>query len=215
MTVKTADRVREEAHGSAGAPPGRASDRFAELPIARAALTFASARHAGQYRAVDHAPFIAHPIAVGRLLARDRQPDEVIAAGLLHDLLEKTATTSTELRRLFGSDLARLVESVSDDLSIGDYAARKRELRDRVAHGGRSVCAIFAADKISTVPELAMRPARQRGEPRARRLAHYRASRDMLRRVAGDLALVQLLDAELERLVTSADGTRPERGVVS
>jgi (p)ppGpp synthase/HD superfamily hydrolase len=216
MTVKTADRVPEEAHGSAGARPGRASDRFAGLPIARAALTFASARHAGQYRAVNHAPFIAHPIEVGRLLARDPQPDEVIAAGLLHDLLEKTATTSTELRRLSGSDLVRLVESVSDDPSIGDYATRKRELRDRVAHGGPSVCAIFAADKISKVRELAMRSAPQRGEPRARaKLAHYRASRDMLRRVAGDLALVQLLDVELQRLETSADGTRPERGVVS
>ena len=36
------------------------------------------------------------------LLRRDGQPDEIIAAGLLHDILEKTATTSAELQRLFG-----------------------------------------------------------------------------------------------------------------
>ena len=89
--------------------------------MAQAALKFASARHAGQYREIDHAPFIAHPIEVGRLLHCDGQPDEVIAAGLLHDLLEKTATTSPELQRRFGARIARLVESVSDDPSIDDY----------------------------------------------------------------------------------------------
>ncbi len=70
-----------------------ASDRFAGLPIAQAALEFASTRHANEYREFDGAPFIAHPIEVGRLLDRHGQPDDVIAAGLPHDTLEKTATT--------------------------------------------------------------------------------------------------------------------------
>jgi HD domain len=74
----------------------RATAQFAGLPITQAALRFASARHAGQYREIDHAPFIAHPIEVGSLLRRDGQPDETIAAGLLHDVLEKTATTSAD-----------------------------------------------------------------------------------------------------------------------
>ena len=112
----------------------RATAQFAGLPIAQAALRFAFARHAGQYREIDHAPFIAHPIDVGSLLRRDDQPDEIIAAGLLHDVLEKTATTSAELHRRFGARIALLVESVSDDPAIIDYKSRKRELRDRVAH---------------------------------------------------------------------------------
>ena len=103
--------------------------------MAQAALKFASARHANQYREIDHAPFIAHPIDVGSLLRGDGQPDEVIAAGLLHDVLEKTGTTRAELQRRFGARIAGLVESVSDDPSIDDYGSRKRELRDRVAHG--------------------------------------------------------------------------------
>jgi (p)ppGpp synthase/HD superfamily hydrolase len=205
MPEETLDPLRDEVPGSLAARvrSRRASDPFAGLPIAHAALTFASARHAGQYRAVDHTPFIAHPIEVGRLLDRDGQPDEVIAAGLLHDVLEKTATTSTELRRLFGTDIAWLVESVSDDPAIGDYVPRKRELRDRVARGDPYMCAIFAADKISKVRELPLLSARQRGEPKARaELAHYRATLEMLQRVAGDLALVQLLGTELNRLAT-------------
>ena len=190
-----------------------AADRLARRPVAKAALEFASARHANQYRSIDHAPFIAHPIEVGWLLDCDGQPDEVIAAGLLHDTLEKTATTSAELRRRFGARVAGLVESVSADPSIGDPEQRKRQLRDRVAHAGSGSVAIFAADKISKVRELALLPASRLHETSARaKLGHYQASLEMLRRVARHGALVDRLDAELSRLLARTDtGTRTAR----
>ena len=193
--------VNDQVSGSATVRSHRATDSFAGLPLAWAALKFASARHAGQCREIDHAPFIAHPIEVGSLLHGDGQPDEVIAAGLLHDLLEKTQTTGAELQRRFGASIARLVESVSDDPSIDDYESRKRELRDRIAHAGSNTVAIFTADKISKVRELALLPSSSLDETTTRaKLAHYRASLKMLRRVAGNSALVDLLDAELDRL---------------
>jgi (p)ppGpp synthase/HD superfamily hydrolase len=195
----------DETPGTATARPQRAAGQFAGLPGAQAALRFARARHAGQRREVDHAAFIAHPIEVGLLLRRDGQPDEVIAAGLLHDVLEKTATTSAELHRRFGHHIARLVESVSDDPSISDYKSRKRDLRDRVARGDSNTHAIFAADKIAKVRELAQLPAPRLGETKARaELAHYRASLEMLRRVDGDAPLIDCLDAELKQLVARA-----------
>ena len=203
MTEKKHVRFKDELPGAPPFDRGRAADRFAGLPIAKAALEFASERHAGQYREIDHAPFIAHPIEVGRVLRCDRQPDEVIAAGLLHDVLEKTATTRTELRHRFGVRIGRLVETVSDDPSIDDYKSRKRELRDRVARGDADTWAIFAADKISKVRELVQLPPRRRhGTKNRAELTHYRASLTMLRQVAGDLALVDSLDTELNRLVT-------------
>jgi hypothetical protein len=150
----------------------------------------------------DHAPFIAHPIVVGRLLHCDGQPDEVIAAGLLHDLLEKTRTTSPELQRRFGARVARLVESVSDDPSIVDYEQRKSQLRDRVAHAESDTLAIFAADKIAKVRELARLPPERLRDPQTRaKLAHYRASLEMLRQTDAAGTLVDLLDAELNRFV--------------
>ena len=206
--------VNDEVSGSATVRSHRATDSFPGLPMAQAALKFASARHAGQYREIDHAPFIAHPIEVGSLLHGDGQPDEVIAAGLLHDVLEKTRTTRAELQRRFGARIAGLVESVSDDPSIDDYESRKRELRDRVAHAGSNTVAIFTADKISKVRELALLPTSRLDETTTRaKLAHYRASLKMLRRVAGNSDLVALLDAELDRLShkpvtgTRGDGT--------
>ena len=188
-----------------------AADWLAGSPGAQAALKFAAARHANQCRKTDHAPFIAHPIEVGQLLARDGQPDEVIAAGLLHDVLEKTATTGTGLRRRFGARIARLVESVSDDPSINDYESRKRELRDRVARGDAGTWAIFAADKISKVRELAeLPPGRRHGTKDRAKLTHYRATLTVLRHVSGDLNLVNSLDTELNRLATpEVAGVRP------
>ena len=120
-------------------------------------------------------------------------------------MLEKTGTTRAELQRRFGASIARLVESVSDDPSIDDYESRKHELRDRVAHGGPDTVAIFAADKISKVRELTLLPTSRLDDTSIRaKLAHYRASLKMLRRAAGNSALVDLLDAELNRLVAPA-----------
>ena len=191
----------------------RTAERFAGLPMAQAALRFARARHAGQRREIDHAPFIDHAIEVGGLLRRDGQPDEVIAAGLLHDVLEKTATTAAELQSRFGANIARLVVSVSDDPSIVDRTSQKRELRDRVSRADARTLAVFAADKIAKVRELALLPASQLDEPKNRaKLAHYRASQKMLHRVASELALLDQLDAELDRLApTVTTRTRKAR----
>jgi (p)ppGpp synthase/HD superfamily hydrolase len=185
------------------------AELFAGLPIARAALRFAQLRHAGQYRECDHAPFIDHPIEVGSLLSGDGQCEDVIAAGLLHDVLEKTATTGEELARRFGTRIGRLVESVSDDPSITEYESRKLDLRNRVAAAGPDTRAVFAADKIAKVRELELLPARSLREPAVRvKVAHYRESVEMLHRAAAELGLVHLLDAEFERVVARTVTTR-------
>lgn len=169
--------------------------------MARAAFGFAAARHAGQYREIDGVPFIVHPIEVGRLLHADGQPDHVVAAGLLHDVLEKTATSALELELEFGSCVAQLVAAVSDDPSLKAYEERKRELRDRVERSGSETLAIYAADKIAKVRELGLlstwRASQRKNEAK---LAHYRASLEMLRRAAGHTGLVMCLDDELGRL---------------
>ena len=189
------------ARGPRTARPRRATSPFGALPTARAALRFARARHRGQRREIDHAAFIAHPIEVGRLLCGDGQPDEIVAAGLLHDVLEKTATTSAELQRRFGSRIAQVVESVSDDPSLGDYQARKRDLRDRVAHADAGTRAVFAADKIAKARELALLPRGQLNEPANRaKLAHYHASLETLRKADRDMPLIHRLAAELNRV---------------
>ena len=151
-------------------------------------------------------------LEVGWLLCLDGQSEDVIAAGLLHDVLEKTGTTSAELACLFGTRIVRLVESVSDDPSVTDYESRKRELGHRVAQAGPDTRAVFAADRIAKVRELALLPAQSLREPTVRvKLAHYRESLKMLRRGAGEPSLVHLLDTEVQQVVARTGTTRTRR----
>ena len=195
----------------------REIDRFTGLPLTQAALGFATARHRDQYRDSDREPFITHPLEVARLLHRDGHADHVIAVGLLHDVLEKTTTTRAELALRFGPRIARLVTAVSDDPSIENYAERKEELRERVARADPDALAVFAADKIAKVRELASPSAwTPTGGNTSAKLTHYYASLQMLRRAAGATRLVDCIDAELSRLgapSTVGDSTRERRYV--
>src|SRR3954453_20581176 len=102
------------------------------LPVTRAALEFAESRHAGQVRDADQAPFILHPLEVAHLLHGRDYPDHVIAAGVLHDLLEATDVDRDELTAQFGSEVADLVVAVSEPPGDGTYAERKARLREAV-----------------------------------------------------------------------------------
>jgi len=113
-----------------------------------AALAYAERVHAGQRREVDGAPFILHPLEVGSLLYPDHAADRVIAAGILHDTLEKTDADADDLATRFGRATATLVCAVSEDKRIIDYEERKAALREQVAEAGREALTIFAADKV-------------------------------------------------------------------
>lgn len=124
--------------------------------LVRGALSVARRSHAGQFRQTgcDEIPFIEHSIAVGELLAEEGYPDEVIAAGLLHDVAEHADVAPGVLRGRFGDDVARLVEALTEDPTIEDYEERKSEHRDRVAGAGPQAQAVFAADKAANVAVL-------------------------------------------------------------
>ena len=76
------------------------------------AYLFAEERHHGQYRR-DGQPYITHPLAVAHILADLKMGLNTILAGLLHDVLEDTATTPEELEARFGPTVRQLVEGVT------------------------------------------------------------------------------------------------------
>ena len=157
------------------------------------ALEFAERSHAGQTRASDGAPFIEHPVEVARLLREAGCSPAVIAAGLLHDIVENTAVTLEDIRSRFGTTVAALVAAVTDDPSVTSYHQRKRGLREQVRKAGGDAALLFAADKISKARELAAGD----GPDRPQRLEHYRASLGMLQRLAPQHPLVRRLADEL------------------
>src|ERR1700753_1237737 len=91
-----------------------------DLPKTRRALEFAGSRHRDQHRGGDGAVFLVHPAEVASLLARLGYPDDVVAAAVLHDVLEDTDAQFGDLRSRFGTRVAELVAVVSDDPAIAD-----------------------------------------------------------------------------------------------
>ena len=79
--------------------------------IERAGLVAAEA-HAGQARE-NGEPYITHPLAVANILAGHRLDAATIATALLHDVAEDTAVGLKEIGRLFGAEVARLVDGVT------------------------------------------------------------------------------------------------------
>lgn len=178
-------------------------DLVTRLPRTRAALAYAEEQHAGQRRKADGAPFINHPIEVASLLYSVGAGDDVIAAGVLHDTIEKTGADGCELRRRFGTRTAALVAAVTEDEHISGYATRKAALRRQAEAAGTEALLVFAADKVSKVRELPVeRPgaeAETASRTRQRRLTHYRHCLEMLERHISDSPLVTQLRNELEK----------------
>ncbi len=84
-------------------------DQIAE--VYRAYL-FGAEAHDGQSR-LSGEPYIYHPVAVARILAEMRMDSKSLIAALLHDVIEDTPTAKEQIIKLFGEEVAELVDGVS------------------------------------------------------------------------------------------------------
>ena len=78
------------------------------------AARFACARHDGQTKKRQRRPVIDHLLEVAELVSAAGFPPDVVAAAVLHDTIEKTATEPAELEERFGARVRALVDAVSD-----------------------------------------------------------------------------------------------------
>jgi (p)ppGpp synthase/HD superfamily hydrolase len=169
-------------------------------PEVRDAVEWALRMHADQRRDVDRAPFVLHPLEVAALLSGRGYDDDVVAAGVLHDVVEKTTATVGDVRERFGDRVAGIVAAVSEDPRILDYDARKAGLREQVAAAGGDALAVYTADKVAKARELRAQAARSSSaldDPALTRLAHYEESLEMLCAVTSRLPMVDQLAFEL------------------
>jgi (p)ppGpp synthase/HD superfamily hydrolase len=184
---------------TAGFDPGLSFAR--DLPLTQTAIAFAQERHGDQIRPADRSPFLLHPLEVGSLLERSGYPDYVIAAAVLHDVLEDTGAGEADLESRFGQEVTELVALVSDDPTISDEEQRKDDVRERVRRAGGYAPAVYAADKVSKVRELRMLMATGLDQEQAEvKLRRYRRSLEMLEQTIPGTRLEQLLRFELEAL---------------
>ncbi len=196
---------------------------MAELPpspLIEAALSTAAEAHAGQIRnGAGGIPYIEHPKAVAGLLAEHGWTDEVLAAALLHDVIEDSEKTAAELRERFGEPVAGLVVALSDDESIADWRERKTEHRARVQGAGAEALAIYGADKLTNVKALRTAWAEQgeavAGElkvPLDDKLEAWEADLEILRARAPELPFLDELGSELSLFRADRAAAGPHRG---
>ena len=171
--------------------PREASSAFARRSrLVSSALEFARSAHHSP--GADDTP-IDHPMHVARILHAHGYEDEVVAAGLLHDVVEDTPEELGGIVRRFGEPVARLVSVLTEDASIEPYEARKAEHRRRVCEAGHEAAAVFAADKLAKVRELAAEGSAV--EPQ--KLEHYVRSLEMVRSAHPDVPFLDELEREL------------------
>ena len=159
-------------------------------PLLASALEFARCAHRSPE--ADGAP-LDHPVRVARILHASGYADEVVAAGLLHDVVEDTPEELEDIARRFGQPVAGLVSALTEDGTIEPYEARKAEHRRRVCDAGHEAAAVFAADKLAKVRELeaegsAVEPAK---------LEHYCRSLEMVRSAHPEVPFLEDLEREL------------------
>jgi hypothetical protein len=175
------------------------------LPLARKAFRLAREAHSEQRRESDAAPFIVHPLEVAALLHNTGHSDQVVAAAILHDTIERTAIELDTIRTEFGRQIARLVAAMTEDPVIEGFEERKAALRRQVVAFGPDAAAIYAADKVAKVRELRSRATRGEDvldprDPNRKNLDHYVASVKMLETLTPRHPLVRQLRFELEIL---------------
>jgi guanosine-3',5'-bis(diphosphate) 3'-pyrophosphohydrolase len=132
----------------------------AGLPLILKALEFAAHKHRDQRRKDALAsPYINHPIALANVLTQEGGVSDpvILAAALLHDTVEDTQTTPSELREYFGGKIADVVAEVTDDKNLLK-AERKRLQIEHAAHISREAKLVKLADKICNVRDMANHP---------------------------------------------------------
>ena len=123
------------------------------------AIIFAVHAHQGVARKGKGFPYIVHPLEAMSIVATMTNDQELLAAAVLHDVIEDAGVSVDELRREFGERVAMLVEAESDikveGLKEDSWLLRKQTALDRLTSASREVKIVTLGDKLSNMRAIA------------------------------------------------------------
>jgi len=123
------------------------------------ALRVAVEAHAGQVRKYTGEPYVTHPVAVARLVGGVFPDVDMIGAAYLHDVLEDTDVTATDLlQHGLGSSMVRLVQQLTDISTPedGNRAARKALDRAHTAQASAMAKTVKLADLLDNTRSITL-----------------------------------------------------------
>jgi len=126
------------------------------------AINFVAEKHANQKRKGVRLPYVVHPYSVAIILSNYTDDENIIVAGLLHDVLEDVKEYSEEdMRQEFGEKITKIVKEVSEDkdpnVSEDDRATwvqRKDKYLANLKNDSQGALLVCAADKIHNLHSI-------------------------------------------------------------
>ena len=125
------------------------------------AIIYATVMHQGKVRKLGSTPYILHPLEVAQIISTMTNEQDVITAGILHDIVEDTDGTLQEIEKRFGERVAFLVSSESENDYPGEsrtesWKRRKEEsLKVLKNTDDQGVRMLWLADKLANMRSLA------------------------------------------------------------
>ncbi|HVW82856.1 MAG TPA: HD domain-containing protein [Candidatus Paceibacterota bacterium] len=144
-----------------------------EPSLLEKAARVAAVAHKDQKRKEADVPYIEHPIVVAIILAQHGFGEEVIAAGLVHDVLEDTEYPEVQMRAELGEGVMAIVDAVTNDDSLS-WDEKKKKYIETVRAGSKGARAVATADKIANARSLVAAHAREGSAV----WAHFNAGRE-------------------------------------
>ncbi|MBX3380507.1 MAG: bifunctional (p)ppGpp synthetase/guanosine-3',5'-bis(diphosphate) 3'-pyrophosphohydrolase [Phycisphaeraceae bacterium] len=165
----------------------------------REAAAFAARKHSGQFRRDGRTPYFAHVVRVAMTVSEmfGCHDEEVLAAALLHDLIEDTTTDYEDILERFGKSVAGMVASLTKNMAIPE-AMREKEYDGRIAKADWRVRLIKLADVYDNLIDGVNDPRGKAEVPKrldACRRAIALAERDAKTRAVSKVAVASLLAA--------------------
>lgn len=117
------------------------------MTLIEKALQLATRAHDGQVRKNDGSPVIVHVTMVGFMLKEHGFDENIVAAGICHDVLEDTQISTDDLIKELGPDVAKIVEDVSENKKLL-WEERKAQYAAHVEVAPEAAKAVAVADKI-------------------------------------------------------------------
>lgn len=131
------------------------------MRILEEAIIYATVMHQGKVRKFGDIPYILHPLEVAQIISTLTDDEEVITAGILHDIVEDTDGTLSEIEKRFGKRVAFLVSTDSENKYPGEdrsasWQQRKEEsLKTLKNSTDIGVKMLWLGDKLSNIRSLA------------------------------------------------------------
>ncbi len=124
------------------------------------AILYAAQMHSGQLRKGTNLPYIVHPMEVLNILIRMNAHEELLMAGVLHDVVEDTDATIEDIAERFGNTVAELVNAHTEQHKELPWWERKLAAVAHLRTAPRDVKLLIMADKLSNIRSMAADHAR-------------------------------------------------------